>query len=236
VSHLNDPDVVREQYASEQALRARASLWADIEGPNPKDVLFDAIAACSPRRVLEVGGGEGWLSDRVAKDLGAEVTMVDQSERMVELACERGVDARVGDVQALPFADASFDLVIAAWMLYHVTDLDLGLSEIARVLEPGGQLVANTNSKDHCGELFSLIGYPADARAQLFNAENGEASLRRHFADVARADVLAWVTVRERQTLVDYRASLMTPTDPVPVGVELPLRIGSRGVVFTATK
>jgi SAM-dependent methyltransferase len=236
MSHLNDPVVVREQYATEKGLQARQALWHDLDGPNPKEVLWDAIAACAPRRVLEVGGGEGWLSERIVGDLGADVTMVDQSERMVELARGRGVDAQVGDVQALPFADGAFDLVVAAWMLYHVTDLDLGLSEIARVLEPGGHLVANTNSKHHCGELFALIGYPADARADLFNAENGEESLLRHFAAVERTDVLAWATVHDRQTLVDYRASLMVPTTPVPENVELPLQVGSRGVVFTATR
>ena len=45
---------------------------------------------------------------------------------MVELARARGVDARVGDVQELPFADGAFDCVVAAWMLYHVPDLDRG--------------------------------------------------------------------------------------------------------------
>jgi SAM-dependent methyltransferase len=162
--------------------------------------------------------------------------MIDQSERMVELARERGVDARIGDVQALPFADASFDLVVAVWMLYHVTDLERGLSEIARVLEPGGHLVANTNSKFHAREVFDLIGYPSDALDELFNAENGEESLRRHFAHVSRTDVTAWATVRERQTLVDYRASMSVQTTPVPDDVSLPLRVGSRGVVFVATK
>ena len=236
MSHLNDPAVVREQYATEQGLQARQALWHELEGTNPKDALWDAIVACAPRRVLEVGGGQGWLSERIATELRVEVTMIDQSERMVELARERGVDAHVGDVQALPFEAESFDLVIAAWMLYHVTDLDVGLSEIARVLEPGGQLIANTNSKFHAMEVFELIGYPADARAELFNAENGEESLRRHFATVERTDVEAWATVRDRQILVDYRASLMVPTMPVPDDVPLPLRVGSRGVVFVATR
>lgn len=227
---------MRAQYSSERNLRARAALWQELEGPNPKDVLWETIATLRPRRVLEVGGGEGWLSERIARELRSDVTMIDQSERMVELARGRGVDARVGDVQALTFPDSSFDLVVAAWMLYHVTNLDLGLSEIARVLEPGGRLVANTNSKHHAGELFELIGYPADAREEMFNGENGEESLRRHFADVARTDVVAWATVRRRQTLVEYRDSMMVATRPVPDDVELPLRVGSRGVVFVAAK
>ena len=63
--------------------------------------------------------------------------MVDVSPRMVELARARGVDARVGDVQELPFDDGSFDCAVAAWMLFHVPDLDRGLAELARVLRPG---------------------------------------------------------------------------------------------------
>jgi ubiquinone/menaquinone biosynthesis C-methylase UbiE len=47
----------------------------------------------------------GELSERIAMELGADVTAVDSSERMVELTRAPGIDARVGDVQALPFED-----------------------------------------------------------------------------------------------------------------------------------
>jgi SAM-dependent methyltransferase len=233
---LNDPAAVRAQYADERGLRARQALWRELEGPDPKEVLWETLVACAPKRVLEVGGGDGWLSARLREELGCKVVLVDQSERMVHLARERGVDARIGDIQALPFDDGSFDTVVAAWMLYHVTDLDRGLSELARVLRPGGRLVANTNSREHVKELFDLIGYPQDARHDLFNAENGEESLRRHFADVERRDIVAVATVRDRQTLVDYQTSLMVETAPVPDDVPLPFRVHSRGVVFVATK
>ena len=46
----------------------------------------------------------------------------------------RGVHAVIGDVQELPFPDADFDCAVAAWMLYHVPDLDRGIAELARVL------------------------------------------------------------------------------------------------------
>ena len=114
-------------------------------------------------------------------ELGAEVVALDVSERMVELARGRGVDARVGDVQALPFADASFDTVVAAWMLYHVPDLDRGLAEIARVLAPGGQLVAVTNSELHLDEARARCGVSMVGRMP-FNRDNGEEILARHFA------------------------------------------------------
>lgn len=236
MSHLNDPSHVERQYADERNLQARQAIWAELEGPNPREVLWETIVSLAPTRVLEVGGGDGWLSARIRDDLGAVVTMVDQSQRMVELAAARGVDARVADVQALPFADASFDMAIAAWMLYHVPDLDRGLAELARVLVPGGHLVANTNSNQHAQEVFDLIGYPREDRQWIFNAENGEESLRRHFASVDRTDLVACATVRDRQVLVDYRDSMQIDVQPVPEDVQLPFHVHSRGAVFVATK
>jgi SAM-dependent methyltransferase len=232
---LNDPELVREQYAKEDNLRARQALWRELSGPDPKEILWETLVAVKPRRVLEVGGGDGWLAARLRDELGCDVTLVDQSERMVELAAARGLDARIGDVEALPFPDDSFDTVVAAWMLYHVHDIDRGLGELARVLEPGGHLVANTNSRRHCEEVFDLIAYPQDFREWVFNAENGEGSLRRHFLHVTRRDVVAVATVRDRSTLVEYQQSMMAETQPVPDEVQLPFLVHSRGVVFDAS-
>src|SRR5204863_292893 len=120
---------------------------------------------------------------------------IDQSQAMVEIQRAQGIEARVGDVQALPFADGEFDLVVAAWMLYHVPDLDRGLAEIARVLRPGGVLVAATNSLQHMEELWALAQRDRPAHARTFRSENGDAALRRHFAKVARRDARGTVTL-----------------------------------------
>ncbi len=234
MSHLNDPDVVRRQYATDENLRKRQALYDETTGPDAKDVLWDAIVSVRPRRVLEVGGGQGWLSERIQNELGADVTMLDQSDHMVELARARGVHAIAGDVQRLPFDDASFDTAIAAWMLYHVEDLDRGLSELARVLSPAGRLVCNANSVEHLKELRDLIGYPRNSEG--FNAENAESLLAPYFSHVERLGGMGAVTVRDRQKLVDYRDSLSVPTAPVPEDVELPFVITIGGSVFVAAK
>lgn len=135
---LKDPYLVQQEYASERGLEARRSLYEDRIGPDPRETMWAEIVASSPTRVLEVGPGPGEVSERIQRELGAQVVAIDVSERMVELARGRGVDARVGDVQELPFADDEFDLVVAAWVLFHLPDLDRGLAEIARVLRPGG--------------------------------------------------------------------------------------------------
>lgn len=189
----DDPRLVATQYATEAPLESRRSIYARAEGQDPRELAFAAVAETSPRRVLEVGGGPGELSARIAAELGAEVVMVDLSPRMVELARARGVDAVVGDVQSLPFPDESFDCAVAAWMLYHVPDLDLGLAELRRVLRPGGRLVAVTNGRDHMLELRQLAGKRAWERR--FRREEAVEVLERHFARVERRDTDGLVTV-----------------------------------------
>jgi SAM-dependent methyltransferase len=230
---LDDPETVKAQYAREDNLRARQRMYAEVSGPHPHDVLWQTLVEWEPRRVLEVGGGPGELSERMQKELGAEVSFLDISPRMVELARERGLAAEVGDVQSLPFENGIFDTVVAAWMLYHVPDLDRGLAEMARVLRPGGALIAVTNSILHLSEFRELIAYP-DVLRETFNRENGQELLSKHFAQVERLDLELEVTVRDRQTLVDYQQSTSVPTQPVPEEVELPFITHSRVSIFVA--
>jgi SAM-dependent methyltransferase len=234
MSWLNDRATVAEQYASEANLRARQALYTEVDGEHPHDVLRRVISERGPGRVLEVGGGPGELAEWMQRERGASVSYLDISPRMVELARERGLDAQEGDVQDLPFDDASFDTVVAAWMLYHVPDLDRGLSEIARVLVDGGALVAVTNSVRHLRELREVIHYKFPG--EMFHRENGEEILRRHFAKVDRYDVDAKVTVREREKIVAYAASLSVPTQPIPDDLGLPFVTYSRVSIFVATK
>jgi SAM-dependent methyltransferase len=232
---IDDAADVAKQYANEANLRARQALWEEVEGENTLLVLWRTIAAWGPKRVLEVGGGQGELAARMQDELGASVTFLDQSERMVELARERGVeDAHVGDAQELPFPDDTFDTVVAAWMLYHVADLDRGLSEIVRVLKPGGALIAATNSVRHLEELRELVGRLVPGFERTFNSENGEEALRRHFASVERYDNEIVAIVRTREKLVAYRESTSTPGIPISEDVPLPFRVHGRSTIFFA--
>ena len=232
---LNDPDLVRREYADESRFAARAAAWASASGPDPRELAFAAVAEVEPRRVLEVGCGRGELAERIARELDAEIVAVDQSERMVELTRERGVDARLGDVQELPFEAESFDCVVAAWMLYHVPDLDRGLAEVARVLRPGGRLVAVTNTGFNLPELWSLFGDRA-VRLHGFNAENGEEILRRHFARVERRDAVGTVVFEDREAARRYVAASVTRRHLAPdlPDWQGPLTCSRHSVVFVA--
>ena len=234
---MDDPVAVREQYASEENLRARQRLWTNVEGENARLVLRRMLSELAPQTALEVGGGQGELAEWMHVELGAAVTFLDQSERMIELARARGIaDAQVGDVQQLPFEDERFDTVVAAWMLYHVKDIDRGLAEIARVLQPGGTLVAVTNSVRHLEELRTIFETLMRGYENRFNSENGDATLRRYFTTVERTEANVVAVVDERDVLEGYRRSLLYETRPLPDDLELPFRVHGRTTIFVATK
>jgi SAM-dependent methyltransferase len=231
---IDDPAAVARQYATEANLEARRALYANAEGPDPRELAFAAVAEARARRVLEVGGGPGELAARIAGELGCEVVMVDVSPRMVELARSRGVEAEVGDVERLRFEDGSFDCAVAAWMLFHVPDIDRGLGELARVLRPGGRLVAATNSKDHLRELREIAGNAAWART--FTRENGAEVIGRHFSRVERRDADGWVTIEDDETVRGFVASLDADEPVVLRDYALPLRSRRASSIFVATK
>ena len=102
---------------------------------------FEHIVPPPGRATLDVGCGEG----RVARDLAARghsVTGIDASPTLVELARAAHPDGEyvLADAAALPFADASFDLVVAFNSLMDVQDMPGAIREAARVLDPGGRL------------------------------------------------------------------------------------------------
>ena len=207
---LDDPDLVRREYATEAGLRARASVYEGVHGPDTREAALDAVREVRPRRVLEVGCGWGEFAQRLMQELDAEIVAIDLSPRMVELARERGVDAQVGDVQELPFADGDFDCAAANWMLYHVPDLDRALAELARVVKAdGGRLVAATNSLRHLEELWSLVGCAPwrEGEPSRFFSENGESLLRRHFERIERRDVEGTVVFKDADAVRRYIAS-----------------------------
>jgi SAM-dependent methyltransferase len=231
---VDDSTFVRQQYATPDNLRARKSAYVNAEGDDPRQFALEAVAAAEPQRVLEVGGGEGELAQRIVEQLGAELVGIDQSEAMVEAQRAKGIDARVGDVRALPFDNGEFDVAVAAWMLYHVPELDGALSELRRVLTPGGTLVAVTNDVEHLIELWDLAQRASRMDQFNFRSDNGEEVLRRHFADVERRDARGWVTMDDA-TVRRFAASwdALAPLVKIPPLGE-PIRVRRHSTVFVA--
>jgi SAM-dependent methyltransferase len=233
--HLNDPELVQRQYATEDGLSTRRDAQARfLEGTNAFDVAVEAVVEARPRRLLEVGCGMGQFAAAVADRTDAEVVATDLSPRMVELTSSRGLDARVAEVQALPFADGEFDCVAANWMLYHVPDVDRALGELRRVLEDDGTLVATTIGAEHMADVWELVGFRVPLRE--FSRENGEQQLRGHFAAVERQDVDATLVFPDETAVHRYvESTVFADAVPRPLpSVEAPFRSRTRTTVFVA--
>ncbi len=148
--------------------------------------------------VLEVGCGTGALWANVAPFLpDLRLTLTDLSEGMLA-AAERAVSPLANieltgmqtcDVQELPFADGAFDAAVANHMLYHVPDPLLAAAELARVLRPGGVLLAATNGPGHLEAVADLsrqaLGWsPLDFSDRRFGRSTGAAILGTRFGSV----------------------------------------------------
>lgn len=235
---LDNPLLVQWEYASEERLSARNEAYRRlVQGVNAEELAFECVSEVSPGRVLEVGCGMGEFAERAARELEAEVAAVDISARMVELTRARGIDARVADVQELPFDDESFDVAVANWVLYHVPDVGRALREIDRVLRPGGRLVAATLGVDHMVEAWRLVG-GEPTRDLKFWSENGAEILGRIFPRVERRGAEGTLVFPDPQALREYIAANVTRAHlagNVPE-FEGPLVTRSAHVVFVAEK
>jgi SAM-dependent methyltransferase len=238
-SRLDNPVLVQWEYASEERLRTRNAIYHDLlqEGDDAEQMVVAAVAEAAPRRVLDVGCGTGELAERIVAATGAEIVAADLSQRMVNLARERGLDARLADIQQLPFGDGEFDCVVAAWVLYHAPERAQAIREAARVLRPGGRLVASTMAEDNLAEIWELLGESWE-RDIPFDQENGAAQLEPYFERVERRDANGVVVFPDADALRVFVAASMTRAHlsaKVPQLAE-PLRARARHTVFVADK
>ena len=125
--------------------------------PDPRiDRKFARICALVRERLpcaafLDAGCGDGRYIAALAGELPDRRAGVDISERILETARQRvTADFRQGNLEAIPFADGEFDLVLCSQAIEHVLDADAAVAELARVLRPDGTLIISTdNSRNY---------------------------------------------------------------------------------------
>ena len=145
-------------------------------------------------RVLEVGCGTGVLTRLAASAVGPDglAIGIDPAPEMIAMArrkADAGAQFHLGVIEALPFPDASFDVVLASTMLHHLPPetKDAGLREVFRVLRPGGRLVVADLDRP-ANPLWWLLFFPLLAWPMIAGNLRGEIPAylaRAGFATVA---------------------------------------------------
>jgi ubiquinone/menaquinone biosynthesis C-methylase UbiE len=128
------------------------------------ELLAEACDLKWDERVLDVAAGNGNATLAAARR-GCEVTSSDYVPALLERGAERaraeGLAARfqVADAEALPFADASFDVVLSTFGVMFSPDQERAASELARVCRPGGRIgLANWTPDGFIGQVFKTLG------------------------------------------------------------------------------
>lgn len=251
---MNDPEdqayLRAVQYRDGSNLSARARLHErySTAAINWFDFVTALVDWSDVSDALDVGCGTGlvWPAIDAVLSRPLSLTLTDLSAGMVDEAKTRisplarvaVVRTEVADVQALPFDDASFDVVLANHMLYHVPDRPQAVRELRRVLRPHGRLVAGTNGPLHMRELDALTtdsnsrGYAA-----AFGRENGHAILSQSFGYVTWHPHEDSLRCTDADAVVAYVASMAPEHAPsAKVRTEVETVMAANDGVFAITK
>ncbi|MCW5849440.1 MAG: class I SAM-dependent methyltransferase [Anaerolineae bacterium] len=224
----------RDWYQSDAGLRTRIEthrLYSRVKEPWA-DWLLSLNEWRGDERVLDVGCGSGALLLPVAQRVPHGLAVgLDYSQAMVE-RCQAEARAQGirlgltrGTALALPFPAATFDVVMANHMLYHVPDIPAALAEAHRVLKPDGLFIAATNGANTMPQIdqvhqaaYARLGLPAPDDyaghriSTRFNLDSGRAPIEAVFGQVSvvrHADAFDFPTA---EPFLRYYATLATLT------------------------
>ncbi len=248
----NQQYLITEQYKNSGNLDARIEVHRRFSTNSYGwfNWVFDTLNQLPKEaNVLELGTGSGALWVDIAEKIPAHwaITLSDLSDGMLDAAWRnlvvtgRNFKFEQIDAQSIPYADETFDIVIANHMLYHVPDRPKALAEIKRVLKKGGHLIAATVGETHQKEIknwlrrvgkdgkFSPISEP-------FTLENGAEQLAPFFANVTVSRYEDSLHVTEVEPMIAYlrssiRASEISEEELAKVKTELEKEIKQNGKI-----
>lgn len=222
-------------YATDEQLNTRYDIHAQYSVPRVdfSAWVLDRVQWRGDEHVLDLGCGSGRYVSALHKRVPSVTYFgLDLSSGMLARHSQPGRLAQA-DAQSLPFADHSFDVVMANHMLYHVPDINRAIGEIRRVLKPDGTVVAATNSTNSMPQFYELykraimvltapgkqISVPLPA-SHAFSVESGTRHLARQFFAVVRYDLPGTFVFHELEPVMTYLESSRSLSEPqLPSGV-----------------
>ena len=209
----NDADEVRRQYATEANLETRRAVWSPgPSGTDPLDLVVEAVRSAltrTPGHARRPGGrlrdrrlrrppGRGAARHRAAGGRPvATVRRADPANAACRPRCRTSSTCSRPTRRTTWCWRSGCSTTCRTWTAVS--------AEVRRVLRPGGRFVAVTNGDRHTAELRREAG--GGPVLTTFSSENGEASLRRHFATVTRQDVETRAVFPDRPSALAYLES-----------------------------
>lgn len=217
---MTDMSAVKQQYATAEKLNTRISLHSKYSANKQGfgNWIVSHYQFEHGMWVLELGCGTGSVWKEQGKMIRrcGRFILSDFSEGMLNQAKEnlcdlQGIEYRQIDIQAIPFPDQSFDAVIANMMLYHVPDLQKGLSEVRRVLKSGGTFYCATYGENgmmkYICDMFRAYHITNQINTN-FTLQNGREKLQPYFSEIRRYLYEDALLVTDIDDLVEYIGTL----------------------------
>ncbi len=240
---INQHKTVQEQYKTADNLNTRISIHEKYSTNKLGfgNWLFSHYNFSSNNRILELGCGTGdmWKSKLHLLDKSIELTLTDLSENMVSVAKkslgeQNHISYGVVNIESIPYSDHHFDRVIANMMLYHVPNLDKGLSEVKRILTEEGEFYCATYGENgimpFIAGLLKEYGIE-DTTNKNFTLQNGSGILKKYFSHIQRLDYEDSLEVTKVDDVLDYIYSLGNMSSVAKLGRQTLKRILEKEMV-----
>ena len=220
--HLTNMETsLKTQYQNATNISSRISLHK-LYSQNPVGWfpwIYEHYHLQSKMKVLEIGGGNGALWTENIQQVPENIFLVlsDISEGMLRDA-RRNIGSKdqrfsfpAFDCHHIPYADESFDLVIANHVLFYCKDISAVCKEVHRVLKPDGRFICSTYGSHHMKEISELVQkfdprivLSADKLFEQFGIENGTAILSPYFEHIYFDAYEDTLNVTHAEHLIEY--------------------------------
>lgn len=181
--------------------------------------IFEHCKLKSGMKILEIGCGDGtfWAENKGKLPNSIEVVLSDLSDGMLRDAKRKmefknkDFSFQAFDCHSIPFADESFDLVIANHLLFYCDDISNVLKEIVRVLKPKGTFISSTYGAAHMKEVSELVSRFDDRIVlsghklyEKFGRENGKIILEPYFSHITWRSYEDTLMIPTPESLISY--------------------------------